>query len=147
MKNIDRTRRRFMATFAGAGLGTTLVPGVLWARMQDSGAPKLTLAMVNEALKISGVDVPEDEKTALVDSANRNLSGYDDLRKLHIPADVSPPFHFSPVTPGMTVNKAKQPFRMSVAPAVKRPGESRRRRVLAGAPPRRAGADAAGDLA
>ena len=110
-----------MATFAGAGLGTTLVPGVLWARMQDTGAPKLTIAMVNEALKISGVDVPEDEKAALVESANRNLSGYDDLRKLHIPPDVSPPFHFSPVTPGMTVNKAKQPFRLSAPPAVKRP--------------------------
>ncbi|MEO7156576.1 MAG: amidase [Vicinamibacterales bacterium] len=122
MKNLDQTRRRFMATFAGAGLGSTLVPGVLWARMQDTATPKLTLAMVNEALRISGVDVPEDEKAALVDSANRNLSGYDDLRKLHIPADVSPPFHFSPVTPGMTVNKAKQPFRLSAAPVVKRPG-------------------------
>src|SRR5215203_1173086 len=122
MKNLDHTRRRFMATCAGAGLGTTLVPGVLWARMQDAGTPKLTLAMVNEALRISGVEVPDDEKAALVESANRNLSGYDDLRKLHIPADVSPPFHFSPVTPGMTVNKAKQPFRLSVAPVVKRPG-------------------------
>ena len=122
MKNIDQTRRRFMATFAGAGLGSTLVPGVLWARMQDAAAPKLTLAMVNEALRISGVEVPEDEKAALVESANRNLSGYDDLRKLHIPADVSPPFHFSPVTPGMTVSKVKQPFRLSAAPAVKRPG-------------------------
>ncbi len=110
-----------MATFAGAGLGTTLVPGVLWARMQDAGTPKLTLAMVNDALKISGVDVPEDEKAALVESANRNLSGYDDLRKLHIPPDVSPPFHFSPVTPGMTVNKTKQPFRLSAPPAIKRP--------------------------
>ena len=119
---VDETRRRFMATFAGAGLGSTLVPGVLWARMQDTAAPKLTLAMVNEALRISGVEVPEDEKAALVESANRNLSGYDDLRKLHIPADVSPPFHFSPVTPGMTVSKVKQPFRLSVAPAVKRPG-------------------------
>ena len=121
MKNVDQTRRRFMATFAGVGLGTTLVPGVLWARVQDSGTQKITLAMVNDALKISGVDVSEDEKAGLVEAANRNLSGYDDLRKLHIPPDVSPPFHFSPVTPGMTVNKAKQPFRLSAAPVVKRP--------------------------
>jgi len=122
MKNLDHTRRRFLATFAGAGLGSTLLPGVLWARVQDSGAQKLTLAMVNEALKISGVDVAEDEKAALVEAANRNLSGYDDLKKLHIPPDVSPPFHFSPLTPGMTVNKARQPFRLSTAPSVKRPG-------------------------
>jgi Asp-tRNA(Asn)/Glu-tRNA(Gln) amidotransferase A subunit family amidase len=121
MKNLDQTRRRFMATFAASGLGATLVPGVLWARMQDSGAQKITVAMVNEALRISGVDVADDEKAGLVEAANRNLAGYDDLRKLHIPPDVSPPFHFSPVTPGMTVNKARQPFRLSAAPSVKRP--------------------------
>lgn len=121
MMNLDQTRRRFMATFAGAGLGTTLVPGVLWARVQDSGAQTITLAMVNEALKMSGVDVAEEEKAGLVEAANRNLAGYDDLKKLHIPPDVSPPFHFSPVTPGMTVSKAKLPFRLSAAPSVRRP--------------------------
>jgi Asp-tRNA(Asn)/Glu-tRNA(Gln) amidotransferase A subunit family amidase len=118
---VDQTRRRFLATFTATGLGSTLVPGVLWARVQDSGAQKITLAMVNEALKISGIDVAEDEKAGLVEAANRNLAGYDDLKKLHIPPDVSPPFHFSPVTPGMTINKAKQPFRLSTAPSVKRP--------------------------
>ncbi len=121
MKNIDQTRRRFMATFAGAGLGSTLVPGIVWARVQDAAAPRVTLAMINEALKLSGVEISDEEKTGLVDSANRNLAGYDDLRKLHIPPDVSPPFHFSPITPGMTVNKTRQPFRLSAAPAVKRP--------------------------
>jgi len=118
---VDRTRRRFMATFAGAGLGTTLVPGVLWARMQDAGAQKITLAMVNEAVKLAGIEVSEEEKSGLVDAANRNLNGYEDLKKLHIPADVSPPFHFSPVTPGMSISKAKQPWRLSAAPSVRRP--------------------------
>ena len=110
-----------MATFAGAGLGSTLVPGVLWARVQDASAPRVTLAMVNEALKLSGVEMSEDEKTSLVETANRNLAGYDDIRKLHIPPDVSPPFHFSPLVPGITVNKARQPIRLSSAPSVKRP--------------------------
>jgi Asp-tRNA(Asn)/Glu-tRNA(Gln) amidotransferase A subunit family amidase len=118
---VDQTRRRFMATFAGAGLGSTLVPGIVWARVQDSGAGKVTLAMIDEALKLAGVEVSEEEKKGLIEGANRNLTGYEDLRKLHIPPDVSPPFHFSPVTPGMTVNKAKQPFRLSAAPSVKRP--------------------------
>ncbi len=57
--------------------------------------------MVNEALKLSGIEIGEDEKTSLVETANRNLAGYDDIRKLHIPPDVSPPFHFSPLVPGM----------------------------------------------
>jgi Asp-tRNA(Asn)/Glu-tRNA(Gln) amidotransferase A subunit family amidase len=121
MKNIDQTRRRFMAHFAGAGLGTTLAPGILWARMQDAGTPRVTLAMVTDALMLSGIDLTEEERTALVEGANRNLAGYEEIRKLHIPPDVSPPFHFSPVVPGLTVNKAKQPFRLSAAPPVKRP--------------------------
>jgi Asp-tRNA(Asn)/Glu-tRNA(Gln) amidotransferase A subunit family amidase len=121
MKNIDQTRRRFMATFAGAGLGSTLVPGVLWARMQDAAAQRVTLAMVDDALKLAGIEIGEEEKKTLVETANRNLTGYEELRKLHIPPDVSPPFHFSPVVPGMTVNKTRVPFRLSSAPSVKRP--------------------------
>jgi Asp-tRNA(Asn)/Glu-tRNA(Gln) amidotransferase A subunit family amidase len=112
-----------MATFAGAGLGTTLVPGVLWARVQDANAQRISLAMINEALKLSGIEISEEEKNNLVEAANRNLSGYEDLRQLHIPPDVSPPFHFSPVVPGMAVNKARLPFRLSAAPALRRPAD------------------------
>ena len=50
------------------------MPGIVWARVQDAAAPKVTLAMINEALKLSGVEVSEDEKTGLVDGANRNLT-------------------------------------------------------------------------
>ncbi len=110
-----------MAHFAGAGLGTTLAPGILWARMQDAAAQRVNLAMVTEALKLSGIDLTEEERTALVEGANRNLTGYEEIRQLHIPPDVSPPFHFSPVVPGLTVTKTRQPFRLSPAPAVKRP--------------------------
>ena len=30
-----------MAHFAGAGLGTSLAPGILWARMQDAGTQRV----------------------------------------------------------------------------------------------------------
>ena len=43
---IDQTRRRFMATFAGTSLGATLAPGVLWAKMQDANASRVTLAIL-----------------------------------------------------------------------------------------------------
>jgi Asp-tRNA(Asn)/Glu-tRNA(Gln) amidotransferase A subunit family amidase len=121
MKTLDATRRRFLATFAGAGLGSTLVPGVLWARLQDAAAQRVTLAMVDDALKLAGIEATEEEKKTLVDTANRNLDGYEELRKLHIPPDVSPPFHFSPVVPGMPVSKTRLPFRLSPAPKLRRP--------------------------
>src|SRR5262245_15801604 len=119
--DLTETRRRFMAHFTSIGLGTTLVPGILWARMQDAGAQKVNLAMVTDALKLSGLEFNEADRNAMVSAANTSLSNYDKLHQLKIPNDVSPPFYFNPIVPGMEVNKTRQPFRMSSAPAVKRP--------------------------
>jgi Asp-tRNA(Asn)/Glu-tRNA(Gln) amidotransferase A subunit family amidase len=119
--HLDETRRRFMAYFAGIGLGSTLAPGIIWARMQDAQSDRITLPMVTEALKLSGIDASEADRQAMVQSANQNLARYEELRKIHIPNDVSPPFHFSAIVPGMQVNKTRQPFRLSAAPSVMRP--------------------------
>ena len=121
MKNVNETRRRFMTHFTTIGLGTTLVPGILWARMQDAGAQKITLAMVTDALQLSGLEFNEEERKAMVTAANTSLTRYEELHNLKIPNDVSPPFHFSPIVPGMEVSRARQPFRISAAPQVKRP--------------------------
>jgi Asp-tRNA(Asn)/Glu-tRNA(Gln) amidotransferase A subunit family amidase len=121
MSQLLDSRRRFMAHFASVGLGATLAPGVLWARMQDAGAQTVTLAMLTDALQLSGIDLSEEDRKAMVESANRNLTQFKELRAVHIPNDVSPPFHFSPVVPGMTVDKTRHPFRISKVPAVKRP--------------------------
>lgn len=118
---LHETRRRFMAHFAGIGLGTTLVPGVLWARMQDAGVSQVTLDMVTDALRLSGIDLTEDERKEMVDAANSNLERYEELRKVHIPNDVSPPFHFSPMVPGLVVDRARQPFRLSKVSGVRQP--------------------------
>jgi Asp-tRNA(Asn)/Glu-tRNA(Gln) amidotransferase A subunit family amidase len=110
-----------MTHFASIGLGTTLAPGILWARLQDAGAKTITLAMVTDAMKLSGLEFTETELKAMVDSANQNLTRYEEIRAIHIPNDVSPPFHFSAIVPGIEVNKARLPFRLSAPPPVKRP--------------------------
>jgi Asp-tRNA(Asn)/Glu-tRNA(Gln) amidotransferase A subunit family amidase len=121
MLDVNETRRRFMTHFAGLGLGATLAPGVLWARMQDAGTTTVTLEMLTDALKLSGIDLSEEDRKQMVDSANQNLNRIQELRKIHIPNDISPPFHFSAIVPGVEVSKTKLPFRLSAAPAVKRP--------------------------
>src|SRR5262249_35916458 len=98
---------------AGIGLGSTLVPGVIWARMQDAQTDRVTLAMVTEALKLQGIELSEADRQAMVQGANRNLSSFEEIRKIHIPNDVSPPFHFSSLVPGMQVNRTKQPVKFS----------------------------------
>jgi Asp-tRNA(Asn)/Glu-tRNA(Gln) amidotransferase A subunit family amidase len=121
MTDLNETRRRFMAHFASIGLGSTLAPGILWARMQDASAKKVTLAMVAEAMKLSGLEFTEEELKSMVDAANQNLTRYEDQRAVQIPNDVSPPFHFSALVPGMVVTKVRLPFRLSTPPPVKRP--------------------------
>src|SRR5215831_19386997 len=118
---LEHTRRRFMAHFAGLGLGATLAPGVLWARMQDQRAERVTLEMVTDALKLAGIDAPEAERQAMVAGANQALGRYEAVRQMDIPNDVSPPFHFSALVPGITVDKSKRVFRLSAPPAVRRP--------------------------
>jgi Asp-tRNA(Asn)/Glu-tRNA(Gln) amidotransferase A subunit family amidase len=121
MPDVNAARRRFMAHFASIGLASTLAPGVIWARMQDAGETKITLEMVVDAMKLSGLHFTDDELKAMVDSANQNLTRYEEIRAIHIPNDVSPPFHFSAIVPGIEVNKTKWPFHLSPAPQVKRP--------------------------
>ena len=117
----DDTRRRFIAHFAGIGLGASLAPGVLWARMQDQGTQRITLEMVTDALKLAGIEATEAERQAMVNGANQSLTRYEAIRELEIPNDVSPPFHFSAVVPGIDIDKTRKPFRLSAVPAVKRP--------------------------
>jgi Asp-tRNA(Asn)/Glu-tRNA(Gln) amidotransferase A subunit family amidase len=124
MENLNDTRRRFMTHFAGLGFGATLLPGILWARMQDAGAQSITLAMITDALKVAGLEnFTEEERQMMVQAANRSLASYQALHNLSIPNDVSPPFHFSSIVPGMAVNKTKQPFRMSRVQALRRPAD------------------------
>src|SRR5437773_7695772 len=102
-----------MAHVASIGLAGTLAPGILWARMQDAGTRTITLDMVTDAMKLSGFEFTEAELKAMVDAANQNLARYQEQRAIHIPNDVSPPFHFSALVPGLEVNKTKLPFRLS----------------------------------
>lgn len=118
---LPETRRRFLAHFSGIGLGSTLLPGVLWGQMQASGAVEVTPEMVHGALALSGLEFsPEDEK-AIADGLNESIEGYVELRKIEIPNDVAPPFHFSPLVPGIAPpSRAALPFRPST-PDARRP--------------------------
>src|SRR5580692_11810556 len=118
----EETRRRFLGCFTGIGLSGTLLPGVLWAQMQRDGAQKITPEMLKDALAVSGLSFSDDDQKAMLQAVNSNLTRYDALRNLHIPNDVAPPFYFSAITPGMKVNRTREPIRAS-APKVKRPAD------------------------
>jgi Asp-tRNA(Asn)/Glu-tRNA(Gln) amidotransferase A subunit family amidase len=116
----DDTRRRFLAFFSGSAAGATLLPGVLWAQLQQSGAARITQEMLQGALALSGLTFNDAEQKAMLQGLNRNLTNYEELRALKIPNDVQPPMYFSALVPGMKVNRTREPLRFS-APQVKRP--------------------------
>lgn len=116
----DNTRRRFLAYFSSSGLGATLLPGVLWAQVQQEGAQRVTPEILKDALALSGLSFSEQDQKAMLQGVNQNLNRYEEVRNLHIPNDVAPPFYFSAIVPGMKVNRTREPLRIST-PTVKRP--------------------------
>jgi Asp-tRNA(Asn)/Glu-tRNA(Gln) amidotransferase A subunit family amidase len=119
--NVSAARRRFLAYFSSVGLGSTLLPGVLWAKMQEQGAGRITAAMLKDALAVAGLDFTEAQREQLVNGLNQNLARYADLRAIHIDPDLAPPLYFSPLVPGTRLDRVARPFRPSALPRVRRP--------------------------
>ncbi|HTP32031.1 MAG TPA: amidase [Candidatus Acidoferrales bacterium] len=116
----DDTRRRFVSVLSGLGLGGTLLPGPLLAQVQQTGETLVSPAMLADALAVAGLSFSEEDQKAMLQAVNRNLTSYEELRRLEIPNDVAPPFYFSSLVPGMKVNRTREPLHFGT-PAVKRP--------------------------
>jgi Asp-tRNA(Asn)/Glu-tRNA(Gln) amidotransferase A subunit family amidase len=117
----DTTRRRFMGYFGGVGLASTLLPGVLWAKMQEQQAERVTAAMIKDALAIAGLEFTEEQRQQLVNGVNQNLTRYADLRAIHIDPNLAPPLYYSPLVPGTKLDRVERPLRPSAPPALHRP--------------------------
>ena len=122
-ENTSNTRRRFMAHFAQAGLGATLLPGVLWGKMQEEEEARIDADMLRDALAMSGMEFSDEERAEMVERVNDSIEDYEELHNFHIPNDISPPFHFNPIVPGMSVDRTERPFRISDPPNVTRPSD------------------------
>ena len=104
-------RRDFLSYFSGVGLSGTLLPGVLWARLQEGG--EITEATLAEAEKVAGLEFTDEEREAMVRGLNQNLQAYEALRAQPIPNEVPPALHFDPVLPAMELPTEIDPFRPS----------------------------------
>jgi Asp-tRNA(Asn)/Glu-tRNA(Gln) amidotransferase A subunit family amidase len=113
------TRRRFMAYCSGAGLASTLLPGVLWAKMQEARAQRITAAMLKDALAVAGLEFTDEERAQLVNGLNENLERYENIRRLDLDT-LAPPLYFSPLVPGTKLDRIARPSRPSRVPSIKR---------------------------
>ncbi len=112
-------RRDFLSFFSGLGLGGTLLPGVLWARMQED--PVITAEVLADAEKIAGLDFNDEEREAMLRGLNRNLEAYKALREHPIPNEVPPALHFDPSLPGSRLPTEQEPMRRTRHPDVTAP--------------------------
>jgi Asp-tRNA(Asn)/Glu-tRNA(Gln) amidotransferase A subunit family amidase len=88
-----------MAYFASVGLGSTLLPGVLWGQLQQQG-PEITKEMVADAEAIAGLSFTDEQRTAIAQGL-RNLRGETaQLHKEPLDMSVFPAIVFDPVPPG-----------------------------------------------
>ncbi len=109
-------RRSFLAACSGAGLTTTLFPGVLWGMAADT--PQITADMIDAAAHVADVPIAEEQKKMLLSALNDQAGRYEAIHKLHIANSVAPALVFDPVLPGRKLPSARLPMRISAAPAI-----------------------------
>ncbi len=116
------------------GLGQTLLPGVLWgmaaqapvaaeapggAEIDHEHLAAITPEMIDAAAAIAAVKLTAEQKTQVLDGLKQQRDSVLVIRSMEIPNSVAPAFVFDPVPPGMKLETAKKPMRMSKAPDVK----------------------------
>jgi hypothetical protein len=114
-------RRRFLAYFSSIGLGSSLFPGVLWARLQSAGGRPVTLAMLKEAAEVAGLRFRDDELAEMVEGVERTRDRLEALRAQELDNAVVPAITFDPLLPGRTLDPVERVFRVSPQPATDRP--------------------------
>jgi len=116
-------RRAFMAYFTSIGLGGTLLPGVLWAQLQQQQGPEITKEMIASAEEISGLEFSDDERTKMVRNLQQMRGAIHQLHQVPLDMSVFPAIVFDPVPPGKELaKKTNAAIVRAKVPVMTRPG-------------------------
>src|SRR5260221_240125 len=121
MTTLVRDRRLFLAYFSSLGLTSTLLPGVLWAKVEEEKPARITKEMLRMAASVAGVQFTEAQFERMLQGVNDNLGKYEEIRKVELDNSVAPPLYFNPIVPGMKIERTRRAFRVSEAPKLSRP--------------------------
>jgi Asp-tRNA(Asn)/Glu-tRNA(Gln) amidotransferase A subunit family amidase len=94
-------RRSFMGYFAGAGLTSTLLPGVLWAKL--AAGADITVETIASAEEVAGLHFDPAERELMLDGLKQQEQRIEALHKISLPNSVSPAIVFDPVPPGKKI--------------------------------------------
>jgi Asp-tRNA(Asn)/Glu-tRNA(Gln) amidotransferase A subunit family amidase len=114
--NVLRDRRAFMTYLSSLGLGSTLFPGVLWAKVSEaqqrvdvagpSPHAEVTKELIAAAEGLAGVSFTDAQREMMVEGLKQQVSSIETLHKQAIDNSVAPAIAFNPLPPGFTMPKA-----------------------------------------
>ena len=113
-------RRRFLSTCSSHALAGTLLPGALYALLEQ-GRP-VTARTIACAEDIAGLSLTDEERELLVEDLNGQVEDYAQLRALELANSVAPSLVFDPRLGGPR-RAAEQGALRFEPPAVRRPPE------------------------
>ena len=105
-------RRHFVGLFAGTTFAGTRLPEVLWEAVQDEPESPITVAMIEGAAQIAGLEMTSDEREMMRSGLGRYLESYRALRSIDIPNAVPPALSFEPDMPGVGATLPEGPDRV-----------------------------------
>ncbi len=116
-------RRAFLGYFSALGLGGTLLPGVLWARVAEGA--EITEETIACAAEVAGVQFDDDERRLMVQSLRQQAGQIEALHRVPLANAVAPAVLFDPLSAGAHLPAGEERERGSVrvarAPAVRVP--------------------------
>ncbi|HJQ19860.1 MAG TPA: amidase [Gemmatimonadaceae bacterium] len=114
-------RRAFLGYFSSIGLGSTLLPGVLWAKVADGAdITKETIACAEE---IAGISFTDDERAMMVRNLTQQKQSIDALHKTTLENSVAPALVFDPMPPGVALTPRRKIAAVRArVPLMARPG-------------------------
>lgn len=106
-----------MSYFSSIGLGTTLLPGVLWAKV--ASGMEITAATIADAEEVAGVRFEPEEREMMVEGLRLQTQRIAALHAIPLDNSVSPAVVFNPLPPGKTAppDRRRPPVRSRIAAA------------------------------
>jgi Asp-tRNA(Asn)/Glu-tRNA(Gln) amidotransferase A subunit family amidase len=118
-------RRAFLGVFSAMGLGGTLLPGVLWAKVAEGA--EITEDTIACAAEVAGVQFDDDERRLMVQSLRRQAAQIEELHKIPLANSVAPAILFDPLSAGGRVpagpERERGAVRVAAAPTVRVTGK------------------------
>ena len=92
---LSEARRAFLTHCSALGLGATLFPGVLWAKV--AAGEEITEATIASAAELAGVSFTEEERAQMLEGVKRQAVQIQALHAVPLENSVAPAIQFNPL--------------------------------------------------